>query len=170
MTTLHLLRHLKSSWDEPGLADFDRPLAPRGLKAGRAVARHVGRQGIIPDLILCSAARRTRETLQAVGESWRGIDTCIERALYEAPESALLERLRCIPPTVGTVLLIGHNPGMERLAALLCDGRGDPAALARMAAKFPTGALASIACDAPWPALERGRGRLLSYIRPVDLP
>jgi phosphohistidine phosphatase len=64
--TLHLLRHAKSSWDDPSLADRDRPLAPRGLRAGRAIAAYLREHGIAPGLVLCSPAARTRETLGLV--------------------------------------------------------------------------------------------------------
>lgn len=170
MATLYLLRHLKSSWDVAGQADFDRTLAPRGRRAGRALARYLERARIRPDLILCSAAQRARSTLELVGGSWGGIDTCLERGLYEASDKVLMERLRTVPDSVGSVFLIGHNPGIERFALLLCDGRGDEQGLEQMEAKFPTGALAVLLHDAgSWAGLGKASCRLQTFIRPSDL-
>lgn len=170
MATLYLLRHLKSSWAVAGQPDFDRPLAPRGRKAGRAVARYLARARIRPELVLCSAARRTRSTLELVGADWTDVDACIERALYEASDKVLLERLRAVPDLVGSIMLIGHNPGLERLTMLLCAGRGDEQGLEQIDAKFPTGALAVLEPDsASWADLGRGRCQLQTFVRPSDL-
>src|SRR5258705_12063562 len=97
MKQLFLLRHAKSSWSESELVDHDRPLAPRGRCALKLIAEHLGREGVTPALVLCSSARRTRETLEritpALGE---GITVQIERELYAASEQRLLERLRAV--------------------------------------------------------------------------
>ncbi|MBW3604947.1 MAG: histidine phosphatase family protein [Actinobacteria bacterium] len=69
MRTLYLLRHAKSSWDDPTLADHDRPLAARGIRATSAVADHLRHARVFPDVVLCSAARRTRETLDLLGDA-----------------------------------------------------------------------------------------------------
>lgn len=170
MATLWLLRHLKSAWDVPGQPDFERGLAPRGLKAGPLVAAHLTRRGVMPELILCSAARRTRATLDLVGGRWQRVDTCIEAGLYEASAEDLLRRLQAVAGGRGGVLLIGHNPGLERLATLLCGGRGEAAALRRLAEKFPTGALATLAFDGTaWRDLAAGSCRLNEYVRPSDV-
>src|SRR4029453_12785732 len=107
---LLLLRHAKSSWDEPGLADHNRPLAPRGRRAAESMARHLRDDRISPALVLCSSARRTRETLELLGvvEEVR-----IERALYGASEDELLDRLQRVPETLDSVMLVGHNPAVQ---------------------------------------------------------
>lgn len=168
MATLWLLRHLKSAWDIPGQPDFERGLALRGVKAGPLVAAELARRGVIPDLILCSAARRTRATLDLVGERWQRVDTCIEAGLYEASAKILLRRLRTVGDDRQGVVLIGHNPGLEELAALLCGGRGEAAALRHLAEKFPTGALATLARDgASWRDLAAASCRLQDFVRPA---
>lgn len=169
MKTLYLLRHAKSSWDSPGSADFDRPLNPRGRKAVRSLARHLARAAIRPDLVLCSAAIRTRETLDRLGDAVAGVDTAVERGLYEATDSRLLARLRQVADAVGSVLVIGHNPGLERLALRLCAG-GDAQALALLREKYPTGALATLTAPLErWADLKPGCCRLEAFVRPADL-
>ena len=120
MKRLYLLRHAKSSWDDPTLADHDRPLAPRGRRAAKVMAEHLGRKGIAPELVLCSPSRRTRQTLKrlvpALGKS---ADVQIEFPLYAAPEADLLEVLHEVPDEVESVMLIGHNPGIQDLGLSL---------------------------------------------------
>ena len=136
MKRLWLLRHAKSSWDEPGLADHDRPLAPRGRKAGKRMRRWAAEHDVRPDLVLCSTAVRARATLDLVAPALGAPDVEIEGGLYHAWADDLLERLRGVPPDSTSVLLIGHNPGLHDLAALLAppgpdgvpDGRARGAA------------------------------------------
>lgn len=168
MRVIHLLRHAKSSWDEDG-DDFDRPLNARGRKAARAMGKHLRDQGIRPQLVLCSAAKRTRETLDRIGPALDGADISIEKGLYETTDARLLARLRALPDAMTTILLIGHNPGLERLAAKLCGG-GDAAALDRMREKFPTGTLATLTTGLPtWAELKPKSCRLEALVRPADL-
>jgi phosphohistidine phosphatase len=170
MATLYLLRHFKSSWDEPDLPDLQRPLAPRGHTAGKLMARHLAHIGIRPELVLCSAALRTRQTLELIGSRWGDVDTNLERGLYEASEKSLLDRLRALPADLASVLLIGHNPGLERLTALLCAGHGDDTALERLRAKFPTGTLATLDRETPsWNHLGKETCSLRALVRPADL-
>jgi phosphohistidine phosphatase len=168
MRRVYLLRHAKSSWKDSSLADRDRPLAGRGRRAAAAIADHLEAEGIRPDLVLCSPARRTRETLERV-ETALGdrVEVRFEEALYGASEVELLARLRALPPEVSSVMLIGHNPGLEDLAlALASTGDG----LARMREKYPTGALATIDLPADeWDAIEADTGELVAYVRPRDL-
>jgi phosphohistidine phosphatase len=170
MRQLFLLRHAKSSWDDPGQDDFDRPLNARGRKAAGAMARHLRERGIRPAMILCSAARRTRETYEILSPSIEGIPVAFEAELYEATRRDLVGRLRRLDDHLGSVLLIGHNPGLARLAAALCHGHGDSKALARLAEKYPTGTLATLETDiARWGALDDGTCRLTAFMRPADL-
>jgi phosphohistidine phosphatase len=167
MKRLYLLRHAKSSWKDPELADHDRPLAGRGRRASNAIAGHLLEQGIEPELVLCSSARRTRETLERVEPALGTPTVQIEPELYAAGAGELLERLRRVPDTVGSVMLIGHNPGMEDLALDLA--RPSPEAR-EMAEKFPTAALATLVFEAErWGALDRGAAELAAFVRPRDL-
>jgi phosphohistidine phosphatase len=161
---LHLLRHAKSSWDEPGLPDHERPLAPRGRKAATKLARYLRDEEIRPELVLCSSAQRTRETLERICSSLGEPAVEVEDRLYGAGRDALLARLRELPEGVGTVLLIGHNPGLQELALGLAPS--EP----RLAAKFPTGALASFALAAPWARFGEAETQLTAYVVPRELP
>jgi phosphohistidine phosphatase len=170
MRSLLLLRHAKSSWDEPELADVDRPLAPRGRKGAPLIAHWLDHERLTPDLVLCSPARRVQETWAlmrpVLGE---GIPSKTLRSLYLAGPSRLLGVLRRTPDDVQTLLLIGHNPGLAALAVGL-SGVGREQALARMAKKFPTGALAVIGFDAEqWSTIGVGGGKLEAFVRPKDL-
>ena len=121
MRRLLLLRHAKSSWDAPELADLDRPLAPRGRRTAPLVAQLMVKRGWVPDLALCSQAERVRETWQLMapllGEE---IPARTLRAIYPGAPSRLLMTLRRAPDEARTLLLIGHNPGLGSLAASLC--------------------------------------------------
>lgn len=170
MRRLYLLRHAKSSWDDNGLDDFERPLSSRGRKAARAVAKYLQQHKIRPALVLCSAAARTRATYDLIEPGLAGVPASIEAGLYEADRGDLLARLHQLDNHLGSVLLIGHNPGLERLAVFLAGPHGDPAALEHMADKFPTGALAVLETEAAhWAELDGGSCRLTAFIRPRDL-
>jgi phosphohistidine phosphatase len=161
---LYLLRHAKSSWDEPGRPDRERPLAPRGVRDAKRVAKHLRRQGVAPELVLCSPAVRTRETLELVRPALAGEAVHVEDGLYGARSEALLERLRTVPEEVGSVMLIGHNPALQDLALTLAS---DNALRERVAAKFPTAALATLALPS-W-RLSPGDGELVDYVVPKEL-
>jgi phosphohistidine phosphatase len=167
--TLFALRHVKSSWDDPGLEDHERPLASRGRRAAALLAEHVRSNGIRPDLVLCSSARRTRETLEGVAP---GGKTLIEAELYDASCDTLLDRLRRIPEETAAVMVIGHNPALQ-MAVMRLSGGGDAASrsheLAEIQRKFPTGALATLALDCAWCELSPRCGRLIAYVRPKTL-
>ena len=164
---LYLLRHAKSSWKHDGLADHDRPLAGRGRRAAKAMRRHIRDQRIEPGLVLCSTARRARETLEGIEPALRRGGVRVESELYGARSAALLARLRELPGDVTSVMVIGHNPGLEDLALLLA--RRGPR-LRELEAKFPTGALATLAFRAPdWTSLDRGSAELVDFVRPRDL-
>ena len=166
---LLLLRHAKSSWDDPELADHDRPLAPRGRRAARALRRHVRDKGLDPQLVLCSSAVRAVQTWESIRDGIGGDpDVEISDGLYEADADDLLERLRGVPEMVECVLLVGHNPSMEQLAGAL-SGPGNPEALAAMASKYPTGGLAQLSFDGPWAGLAPRGAHLDSFVVPRDL-
>lgn len=169
MKTIYLLRHAKSSWKDAKLDDFDRPLNKRGRRAAALMGQYLVTSGIEPAQILCSSAERTRETLgylqEAIGTS---IPTRFEKGIYEAEAADLLNRLRGLSEVLPSVMVIGHNPGMERLALMLAaDGGTGPT---RMADKFPTGALAVLSADIDaWEQLAPEIARLDAFVCPRDL-
>ena len=170
MRTLYLLRHAKSDWGSPGLDDHDRPLAARGERAAAVMGVHFAQQQYEPSLVLCSSARRTRQTLEALLPHLPGPpELVVEERLYLASSSQLLGRLQEIDDGQLGVLLIGHNPGMAELAQAL-PKKGERATLRRLAARFPTAAAAVCEFDLErWRDLAPGSGRLLSYATPKDL-
>lgn len=166
---LFLLRHAKSSWDDPGLEDHERPLAPRGHRAVKVLAEYFRANGIEPALILCSGARRTRETLQGIGLTG---ETLIEEELYTATPGQVLERLRQIPGQVNSAIVIGHNPAMQVLVLRLASRAAselDGSGLSEVERKFPTGALATLAFEGAWSDLAPGSARLTGFVRPKQL-
>lgn len=174
MKRLLLLRHGKSDWAggalNGGLDDVDRPLAPRGIKAAPVMGQYLRARKLIPDLVLCSAARRTRQTWDLVAaELGTAPEVRFLKSLYLAPPSRLLGAVRKAPAAAKTLLLIGHNPGLAGLALRLAGG-GRRKDLAALADKFPTCALAVIDLDiSGWPEVGDGGGRLTAFVRPRDL-
>jgi phosphohistidine phosphatase len=171
MRTLLLLRHAKSSWDDPSLDDFDRPLAARGRKAAPVMADYLEKKGLLPDFVLLSPAARARETWALVARKLGGrIEVKELRGLYLGAPSRLLDAIRRGPDRADRVMLIGHNPGMEHLAMVLAGPSSKRKALAKLHAKFPTAALAEIEFEAgSWKDLARGSGRLKRLVYPKDL-
>jgi phosphohistidine phosphatase len=169
MRALYLLRHAKSAWDDPALEDHDRPLAARGRRAARAMARHFRDLGADPELILCSSSERTRETLDLLMPGFAAAPiVAVERGLYLAGAEAMLARLRKVEDRVERVLLIGHNPGLHELALLLAEA-GGAKLRAPLARKFPTAALANYAIGSGWSALGPETARLVAYVTPAEL-
>ena len=158
---LLLLRHAKSSWDDPALADHDRPLAARGRRAAKLIGAHLRREQIPISLVLCSSARRARETLDLVASPG---EIQIERGLYGASADQPLERLRRVPDEVDAVMLIGHNPAIQDLAVHLAGGGIELAER-----KFPTGALATLTFAGPWRALQPSHAELAAFVKPREL-
>jgi phosphohistidine phosphatase len=171
MLTLSLLRHAKSSWDNPGAKDFDRPLAKRGETAAPRMGAFMASKGISPELILCSPAVRARQTLDLVLPLLTGTPTVeYEEAFYLAAPSVLLARLRKIGAKVHHVMIVGHDPGMQGLAMDLA-GTGDAEALASLARKFPTAGLAVIRFKArEWAKIGPAKGHLELFMTPKALP
>jgi len=166
---IYLLRHVKSSWDDPGLADHDRPLAPRGRSSGKRLRRHIRAAGLVPDLVLCSSAVRAVQTWEAVRDGLPP-DTRIEISvdLYGADASSLLRRLNGLPESVRSVLVIGHSPAIDGLAVGLA-GTGDPTARERMTVKYPTGGLALLTAETAWAELGWNAAALEEFVVPREL-
>ena len=176
---LVLLRHAKSAW--PDLPDHERPLAGRGRRDAPVMGRWLRTAGHVPDRVLCSTARRTRETWQlAQAELGTAPPVSFEDQVYEASAAQLLDLARHAPPAVKTLLIVGHAPGIPDLALMLAradapaDGGGEnggvpPAAVDRMRAKFPTAAVAVLELTGPWDQLGPGAARLTSFVTPRDV-
>ena len=165
MRRIVIVRHAKSDWSDESLADHERPLAPRGIDALARMRDHLG-AGRPPDLVLCSSARRTVDTLDEIREAFPGdIEVLVDDALYGASSSMLVDRLRSLDDDVRGVLLVGHNPGVHDLALALA-GSGDAETRTRMAAKFPTGAIATLSFESEWSDLAPGAASLDGYFTP----
>jgi phosphohistidine phosphatase len=161
---LYLLRHAKSSWSDSSLTDEERPLAPRGRKAAKKMAKALRRRRIRPALVLCSAARRTQETLDLIGSSLGHPTIETEESLYGAGSDALLARIRAVSDTVDSIFVIGHNPGLQDLAMRLAPDSKP------LVEQFPTGALAAFELDAHnWIELGSTKARLVAYVVPREL-
>ena len=171
MRELLLLRHAKSSWDDPSLDDFDRPLAGRGQKAALVMAREIVRRGWSPDTVFVSTALRTRQTWQlaapTLGE--RRPRAVYDDALYMASAEQIMACIRRSPETKQRLLVLGHNPGLEELALELAGPGSDDAALARLRAKFPTAAMARFEVAGKWSSLAPSTARLCHFLRPKDI-
>ncbi|MFI0843671.1 SixA phosphatase family protein [Mesorhizobium sp. IMUNJ 23232] len=170
MKTLLLLRHAKSSWDDAGLADFDRPLAPRGLKAAPRMGRELAWRRWLPDAALVSPALRTRQTWELVAaELPDPPEAKFAKGIYDASADRLLSEIQKAPKTAGILLVIGHNPGLEDFSGSLASADSEAAALACLREKFPTAALARFVLDGEWNEMRPGAARLTHFLRPGDL-
>jgi phosphohistidine phosphatase len=167
MKHLYLLRHAKSSWDDPTLADHERPLAPRGEKATALLAAYLRRKKIAPALVLCSPARRVVETFLGIEPALgKKVSVQAERNLYGASADVLLERLHEVPETIPSAMLIGHNPAIQELATTLARGSKPREKLDR---KYPTGALSTFAFEGDWRSLSPEAVQRVNFVRPKDL-
>src|SRR3954447_7729029 len=168
MRRLMLLRHAKSARPE-GVRDFDRPLAPRGLKAAARVGAYLADEQLVPDFAYVSPARRARKTWDLVRPHLGDVSERSEPRLYEAAADQLLAIVREIGREIGTLLIIGHNPGLEDLARLLVrSGKRD--ARVQLKQKYPTAALAVIDCTIEsWRETAPQSGRLARFITPRSL-
>ena len=170
MKRLLLLRHAKSA-RPPGVADHQRPLAPRGVGDARNMGAYLRREMLIPDLVLVSTAARTRQTWDLVAPALGEAPSVrFEKAIYDADSTSRLEALvRRAPVAAKVLLMIGHNPGFEEFAHWLV-GRGDRLALARMDEKYPTCALAVLDVQSEdWTAFRKGAARLDRFVTPKSL-
>jgi phosphohistidine phosphatase len=167
MKRLRILRHAKSSWDDPSLPDHERPLAPRGRRAATRIGRWLVENDARPQRVLCSSAVRARETFELLRLRLDTADVLVETGLYGAGADGLLARVRALPDAVDDVLLIGHNPGVADLCLLLAT---DGPERERIARKLPTGALALLETDGDsWSGLGEGAMLLRELVLPREL-
>jgi phosphohistidine phosphatase len=153
-----LLRHAKSSWDDAGLRDFDRPLSDRGRRDAPRMGEALLDRGPSPDLIVCSPAARARQTVEAFTKA-AGLSAHVkfDGGIYDAPSAELMKLIRALPDSRNRVLLVGHNPGFEDIVARLTG------AYERM----PTAALACIELSVgSWKDVEDSTGRLAYLLTP----
>jgi len=168
MKQLLLLRHAKSSWDDPALDDVDRPLAERGLKAAKLIGRELAARDWLPDQALVSSALRTRDTWRLVAVELPAHPRVVfAEALYEASAADILSQIRQVDPSSGCLAVVGHNPGLEDLAKQLAGSGSEAKAHKRLEEKFPTAAIARFVFDGDWSGLSVAR--LTHCLRPKDL-
>lgn len=169
MPVLTLLRHAKSSWDDPVERDIDRPLNRRGWRAAERMGRYIAEAGLAFDQVLASPALRVRQTIEGVERGLgRPLEARFDRRIYMASGANLLDLVQA-EGAGERLLLVGHNPGLEDLLFLLVPEDG--CALRREAeAKFPTATLAEIDLGGGgWADVREGSGRLVRFVRPRDL-
>jgi phosphohistidine phosphatase len=169
MKTLCLLRHAKSAWPS-GIGDFDRPLNGRGREAAGVMGRYMAAAALAPDLVLCSAATRTRETLELAALFWKSRPTIvIEPELYLAGERTMLAQARKVEARHSMALIIGHNPGTQALALQLAVN-ATSMELDRLATKYPTAGLAVFDFDVEdWAAIAPENATMRIFTTPRSL-
>ncbi|MBO9714158.1 histidine phosphatase family protein [Sphingomonas sp.] len=168
MKTLTLLRHAKSSWDDPVSRDFDRPLNARGHRAAQTMGRQMRTLGLEFDSVTASPAVRVIETLEQVAIGYGSVlAPHWDQRLYLASAATLLDVAQELPDAAGGALFVGHNPGLEELVLLLV---ADSALRDDVEVKFPTASLAEMRFHVEhWRDLAPGKGELARFIRPRDL-
>jgi phosphohistidine phosphatase len=161
MKTLLLLRHAKSSWKDQGLADFERPLNDRGRKASELIGNFIAKENVTIDLVISSPAVRARQTIDLVlRAAKRAPELRFDQRVYEASPTRLLEITSQIEDDRESVLLVGHNPGMEELLALLVG----------VEQHMPTASLAKVVLSSKkWDKIVAEKGVLESFVRAKDL-
>ena len=170
MLTLSLLRHAKSSWNNPALPDRDRQLATRGVTDAPLMGKAMAARGIDPELVLCSSARRTRDTLALVLPELRVEPKVVyEDALYHASPETMLEMLGAVGPGATRVMLVGHNPELQAFALDLV-GSGPKHLRDRLREKYPTAGLAVINfASGLWKSVTINSGSLSLFLAPKDV-
>lgn len=169
MKTLTLLRHAKSGWDDGVQRDFDRPLNAKGRRAAQVVGRHLKREGLHFDHIIASPAVRVQQTLEEVTSGYGdALQPAWDRRIYLASAATLLDLVRDLDDAHGTVLLVGHNPGLEDLVLLLVPD-AEPMRGA-VEEKYPTASMAELSFSIErWREAAKGGAALTRFVRPRDL-
>lgn len=169
---LVLLRHAKSAW--PDVPDHDRPLAPRGRRDAPGAGRWLRKAGCVPDLVLCSTARRARETWALAEENLDAQPkTIFAERVYEASSTGLLDLARETSRDVGTLLIVGHEPAMRSLTLDLASAQPEETeaeALGRVRVKYPTASVAVLAFTVGWRELGPGLAHLADFVVPSEFP
>ena len=170
MLILSLLRHAKSSWKDPTIADHDRPLNTRGTAEAPVMGKAMAEHGLDPDLVLCSTARRTRDTLQLVLPELKTEPKIVyEDGLYHGTAQEMLDLLHEVAPPASQVLLVGHNPELQSFALDLI-GSGAKHLKDRLEAKYPTAGLVVLRFQAgAWKDIAVNSGKLELFLTPSDV-
>lgn len=167
MLDLYILRHAKSSWKDLDLDDFDRPLNKRGKLNAAQMGRYLSERNVRPQMVLCSKAKRCKQTLKRLlAEGFSPSQQVFLNRLYLASSSEILEEIRNTSDTVKSLMVVGHNPGLESFIEKLVEDKNNADYLSILE-KFPTCALAHIQIDTDcWSTLAPNSGRLYCYITP----
>ena len=170
MLTLSIVRHAKSSWGDPGLRDIDRPLNDRGKVQAQRLGIYLAKENITPDLVICSSAKRARQTLRQMDKNWQSdAEMIIDNRLYLATPNMITALLEEFGDNQAHVMIIGHNPGLHMLAHNLA-GTGDEDDLAILQEKYPTGTLCVIRSKAEkWKKIGKAAGKLIYLATPKQL-
>ncbi len=171
MKTLGLFRHAKSDWHDPRARDFDRPLNDRGRKGALLMGQHMAQAGPRWDRVIASPAIRVTETIE-LAEQGAGASYTInwDRRIYLASSATLLDLLQEVDDAAGSVLMVGHNPGLEDLIFDLVPDDGSSPLRDAVEEKFPTATYAVLECAVDrWADLKAGCARLVHLTRPRDL-
>ncbi len=171
MKTLALFRHAKSDWSDARARDFDRPLNARGLRGATAMGHHVREGRWRFDRIIASPAVRVAETIEIASRAWgRTFPVEWDRRIYLASSATLIDLLREIDGDPATLLMVGHNPGLEDLIFDLVPDDGTCPLRAIVEQKFPTATFAVLECAVDrWADIAPGCARLTVLTRPRDL-
>ena len=170
MKTLILLRHAKSSWDDPDLEDHDRPLNKRGRGAAPVIAAWLAERGHVPDRIVCSSSLRTQETVERMRDALPDLpDPVIEPGLYHADPARMMELVRAQPDEANGVMLVGHQPGLSAFARMLAGGKVRPGC-SRAFEHFPTAAAAVLTAQTEiWADIAPRTARFVEFAKPREL-
>lgn len=167
MKTLGLLRHAKSDWDDIGTRDFDRGLNDRGRKGAKLIGRHIAEHGIDWDLVLASSAERVQRTLET---ALPDLEPQFDKRLYLASVETIVDLVHEFGGDADSILLAGHNPGLQELLYALVPPAAENALFDKAATKYPTATFAVFELDIDdWADLKKDCGKLVHFIRPRDL-
>lgn len=169
MRRLGLLRHAKSSWEDPRLADFDRPLKKRGVRAARRMGEELSRAGVAFDAVFASPARRVVETISCFEQGYgEPLGARFEPRLYESSPVSLWQAMQSASDEAKRLLIVAHQPALQTFAALLCSK--EQPLYGPLTDNFPTAAFVLIEFDSDrWAEIEPGTGRILLLLKPREL-
>lgn len=170
MKKVILLRHAKSSWDDPSLDDHDRPLNGRGKASAPVIGAWLANRKHVPDRVLCSSSERTKQTVRRMRDTLPGLpDPEVDPELYHASPSTMRDRLAQLPEDCDTVMLVGHQPGLGSLVRKLSDGQ-ERRRCRRAYEHFPTAAAAVLEFDVEdWADLDYQQARFVDFAKPREL-
>jgi len=165
--TLYILRHAKAQ-SSAGLSDKDRPLAPKGVEDALILGRTMAAKDYVPEKVLCSAAKRTRQTCEQVLGSFPGLEAEYSDALYSASRGEWLAVIQDMDDKYNSLLLVGHNPAIHGIAALLAQEER-PAHMDRLSVGYATASLSVLRCPIKsWSDIQPAANPLIDFMDPTD--